>query len=235
MKQYLCSELLSNCISTILLWISIDKRIQDISIADKFSQNLMIWFTCFVQIENMKVFLFWFALGKQFLFATCTGNVIRLSKKLIEEIINLVYIILYQVRCTKGHLIPKCLFGVFNFLQKTNENKSHSSKIEFLCSFFGGNVGLKESFWFCLTFNKIGEIHLENYVVKKYECPSRIYFNPLFVMAQLWPPNCEILHNWWGLFGSKKISIVSDPKLWSINNSAIIIIIMCSKIHFDVQ
>ena len=44
-------------------------------------------------------------------------------------------------------------FGVFNFLQKTNENKSHSSKIEFVCSFFGGNVGLKKSFRFCLTFN----------------------------------------------------------------------------------
>ena len=39
---------------------------------------------------------------------------------------------------TKGHLISKCLFGVDNFLQKWKENKSHSSKIEFFCSFFGG-------------------------------------------------------------------------------------------------
>ena len=45
---------------------------------------------------------------------------------------------------TKGQLISKCLFGVFNFLQKTNENKSDSSKIEFVCSFFGGNVSLKK-------------------------------------------------------------------------------------------
>ena len=52
----------------------------------------------------------------------------------------------------KGQLISKCLFGVFNFLQKTNENKSHSSKIEFIRSFFGGNVSLKKSFRFCLTF-----------------------------------------------------------------------------------
>ena len=44
----------------------------------------------------------------------------------------------------KGQLITKCLFGVFNFLQKTNENKSHSSKIEFVRSLFGGNVGLKK-------------------------------------------------------------------------------------------
>ena len=55
---------------------------------------------------------------------------------------------------SKGQLISKCLFGVFNFLQKTNKNKSHSSKFEFFSSFFGGNVGLKKSFRFCLTFKK---------------------------------------------------------------------------------
>ena len=43
----------------------------------------------------------------------------------------------------KGHLISKCLFGVFNFSQKTNENMStwgiilHSSKVEFFRSFLG--------------------------------------------------------------------------------------------------
>ena len=36
----------------------------------------------------------------------------------------------------KGQLISKCLFGVFTFFQKTNENKSTSSKVEFVCSFF---------------------------------------------------------------------------------------------------
>ena len=45
---------------------------------------------------------------------------------------------------TKGQLIPKSLIGVFSFLQKTNENKSQSSKIEFICSFFGGNVAQLE-------------------------------------------------------------------------------------------
>ena len=50
----------------------------------------------------------------------------------------------------KGQIISKCLFGVFNFLQK-NERKQvdlrfHSSKVEFVCSFFGGNVSLKKSF-----------------------------------------------------------------------------------------
>ena len=41
----------------------------------------------------------------------------------------------------KGQLIVKCLLGVFNFFQK-NERKQvdlryHSSKVEFVCSFFG--------------------------------------------------------------------------------------------------
>ena len=53
---------------------------------------------------------------------------------------------------SKGQSISKCLLGVFNFLQKTNENKSHSSKVEFVRSFFGGNVGLRKSFRLCLTF-----------------------------------------------------------------------------------
>ena len=38
---------------------------------------------------------------------------------------------------TKGQIISKCLFGVFNFFQKANENTSHSSKNEFIRSFFG--------------------------------------------------------------------------------------------------
>ena len=55
---------------------------------------------------------------------------------------------------SKGQLISKCLFGVFTFFQKTNENKSTSSKVEFVRSFFGRNVGLKKSFRICLTFRK---------------------------------------------------------------------------------
>ena len=45
----------------------------------------------------------------------------------------------------KGQIISKCLFGVFNFLQKTNKNMSHSSKNEFIHSFFGRIHGLQ--FW----------------------------------------------------------------------------------------
>ena len=53
----------------------------------------------------------------------------------------------------KGQLISKCLFGVFTFFQKANENKSTSSKGEFVHSFFGRNVILKKIFRICLTFS----------------------------------------------------------------------------------
>ena len=42
----------------------------------------------------------------------------------------------------KGQLISKCLFGGFNFFQKMNKNTSHSSKNEFIRSFFGRIHGL---------------------------------------------------------------------------------------------
>ena len=42
----------------------------------------------------------------------------------------------------KGQIISKCFFGVFNFLQKTNENTSHTSKNKFICSLFGRIHGL---------------------------------------------------------------------------------------------
>ena len=52
----------------------------------------------------------------------------------------------------KGQLISKLLFCVFNFLQKTNKNKSYI--VVKLNSFFGGNISLKKSFRFFLTFSK---------------------------------------------------------------------------------
>ena len=58
----------------------------------------------------------------------------------------------FKRKTAEGQLISKSLFGVFTFFQKTNEIKSTSSKVEFLRSFFGRNVGLKKSFRNCLTF-----------------------------------------------------------------------------------
>ena len=65
----------------------------------------------------------------------------RIIQTLSAKINFKLTILTYEI---KGQLISKCLFGVFNFLQKTNETKSCSSKIEFVRSFFGGNVGLKK-------------------------------------------------------------------------------------------
>ena len=60
-----------------------------------------------------------------------------------------------QREASKGQLISKRPFVVFAFFQKTNENKSTSSKVEFVRSFFGRNVDLKKSFQICLTFSRI--------------------------------------------------------------------------------
>ena len=46
------------------------------------------------------------------------------------------YAILFNsFNVTKGQIISKCLCGVLNFLQKTNENSLHTSKNEFIRSF----------------------------------------------------------------------------------------------------
>ena len=56
----------------------------------------------------------------------------------------------------RGQLISKCLFGVFNFFQKTHKNKSTwgiivYSKVKFIRLFFGRIVSLKKKhydfFW----------------------------------------------------------------------------------------
>ena len=47
----------------------------------------------------------------------------------------------------KGQLISKRFFGIADFLQKTNENTSHTSKNELISSFFGGNRWPQKPFW----------------------------------------------------------------------------------------
>ena len=50
----------------------------------------------------------------------------------------------FNQKLTKDQLISICLFDVFTFFQKTSEIKSKSSKVKFVHSFFGRNVGLKK-------------------------------------------------------------------------------------------
>ena len=73
----------------------------------------------------------------------------------------------YIYLLTKGQIISKSFFGVFTFFQKTNENKSTSSKVEFVRSFFGRNVGLKKSFRICLTFSNAKNAITSVILVKK--------------------------------------------------------------------
>ena len=47
---------------------------------------------------------------------------------------------------TKGQIILKRLFCVFNFFQKMNKNTSHTSKNEFICSFLGESEDTKSCF-----------------------------------------------------------------------------------------
>ena len=50
---------------------------------------------------------------------------------------------------TKGQLLSKCLYGVFNFLQKTNKNKSTRgimNKLNSFVRFFEEIVDTKKTF-----------------------------------------------------------------------------------------
>ena len=47
---------------------------------------------------------------------------------------------------TKGQLISKCLFGIFTFFQKPNENKSTSSKVELFVRFLEETSAWKNHF-----------------------------------------------------------------------------------------
>ena len=42
----------------------------------------------------------------------------------------------------EGQIISKCLFRVFHFFQKLNENTLHTSKNKFICSFYRRTHGL---------------------------------------------------------------------------------------------
>ena len=78
---------------------------------------------------------------------TSNRIIVRQQKVKESEVIFLTQVIpVDSFSSAKGQLISKFLFVVFHFLQKTNQNKFHNGKIEFIRSFFRGNVGLKKSF-----------------------------------------------------------------------------------------
>ena len=71
----------------------------------------------------------------------------------------------------KGQLIFEMSFWCLQFLLK-NERKQvdlryHSSKVKFVRSFFGRNIGLKKSFRICLTF-RLGKLESKVFLAKSY-------------------------------------------------------------------
>ena len=81
---------------------------------------------------------------------------------------------------TKGHLISKCLFGVINFFQKTNENKSTRSKVEFVCSFFGRNVGLKK------IISNLSDLWYSTFYLRHYDAFSDMFEQVWAHLNQSW-------------------------------------------------
>ena len=81
-----------------------------------------------------------------FLFIRCWWKIVMKLKKQKKKIHLLpswvCQIFKDKFIAAKGLIISKCLFDVFNFFQKTRENTLHSSKVEFICSFFWKNSRL---------------------------------------------------------------------------------------------
>ena len=100
----------------------------------------------------------------------------------------------------KGQLISKCLFCVFNFLQKTNKNKSHSSKIEFVHSFFGGYFGLKNHLDFVWPL-ALSKYHQR----RKYGGSSPNSLRPISYFGSIW--ELYVLDPKTNIFCRKKIQL----------------------------
>ena len=78
-----------------------------------------------------------------------------------------------------------------------------SSKVEFVRLFFGRNVGLKKSFWICLTFNVICErplcktYYLFLFIQYASYCWSQKGHPQITIFVCLWHDNCHKRHFWW--------------------------------------
>ena len=97
-----------------------------------------------------------YILNKNILFAHFYVNQLNSADRNSNFVIVLLWKVRYfskmaEIFNIKGQLISKCLFGVFTFFQKMNENKSTSSKVEFVRSFLVRSVGLKNRFEFVRT------------------------------------------------------------------------------------
>ena len=111
-------------------------------------------------------------------------------------------------RTSKGQLMS---FGCLHFLPK-NERKQvnlwiHSSKVEFIRSFFGGNVGLKNTFRLCLTFSNNSKSHqIDELNMNQQKIPTTtitLLWGCLVYTSAAWKwENIHTCHHrlWWKLF-----------------------------------
>ena len=84
-----------------------------------------------------------------------------------------------KLSLSKGQFISKCLFWCLHFLPK---NKSTSSKVECVCSFFGINVGLKKSFRICLTFSNCQSKPSAARIIQEFQSNQRGQIVPLTIV-----------------------------------------------------
>ena len=105
-------------------------------------------------------------------------------------------------------------FWCLHFLPKTNENKSTSSKVEFVRWFFGINVGLKKSFRISLTF--------KNRAVRPNDIVARTSdYLPTYLL------------NYLNIFRLHKIVITYSVSLW-IEEAQLEMFSKASKVFFKV-
>ena len=71
---------------------------------------------------------------------------------LFPQFFLLLYVWASKIYVDKGQLISKANCQGPGFSQKMNENTSHTSKNEFIRSFFGRILGQKKTFRYYLTF-----------------------------------------------------------------------------------
>ena len=80
------------------------------------------------------------------------GSIFHFTNDFLKTFSELYFLNFLVQKMRKGQVISKWFLEVVNFLKKTNENKSLSSKNELIRSFFGGNRWPQKSFRNKLTF-----------------------------------------------------------------------------------
>ena len=109
----------------------------------------IVWKVCWFSLGFVlnRFFAIWYLFWEYFYFEKIIYNYYALKKNGNNMLLH-----------SKGQLISKWFFGIIDFLQKTNENTSHTSKNEFIRSFFGRILGLTIFFeinWPLILLSKI--------------------------------------------------------------------------------